>query len=472
MAGAMAFTACNKELDYITEEPEEAVSTLRHMTFTAGPEGQATKAAIDGLDIKWSTNDKVAVFDGSDLNFGNQAFELTAGAGTTCGVFEGEAAEASNYFAMYPYIATYVAELVPSYEEACAAAGTLADELEHWQMYYEFGDTERIQRYMDDYEMSAENQAIIWAWIKGESLTVKSGPQRSGDQFDNIIIPVEQMAVAGSADPAAMLMLAKSSDGEAFEFKNVCSFVKITPQFDCYAIGLKSKAGQSLAGNASVDFSGDVPSATVVSDGADEVFLVGNIKAGNAYYIAVCPGSLSGGFTVEFLTADKSNYYARSTNKSLSLTRSHVADLGEFTASGIWTYNVPTAGTDANGHSWQLVTPDFKMATAFAGVDVYANAVGRWGDDWVLLTADEAHALLDNNTGLINFDYTSYPYAVVVGGVGILKYLNPFRAPFDSAWCWTSTAIDASYHVGFNLGGSFYNAGDIYADSIWYKYIG
>ena len=80
MAGAMVFTACNKD-DIYENIDEQNPSELKSMTFTASMEGQegATRATIDGLDIKWTTGDKISIFDGAEENNGNQEFTLATG---------------------------------------------------------------------------------------------------------------------------------------------------------------------------------------------------------------------------------------------------------------------------------------------------------------------------------------------------------------------------------------------------------
>ena len=84
--------------------PESGTDVSREellpMTFSASAlEEPEVKAEIAGLDIKWSTGDEIGMYDGTAV----RRFTLKSGAGTTSAVFEGEAAKADAYIAVYPY---------------------------------------------------------------------------------------------------------------------------------------------------------------------------------------------------------------------------------------------------------------------------------------------------------------------------------------------------------------------------------
>lgn len=449
MAGAMAFTACSNDdiLENIeNNEVAEAPSQLKPMTFSAVQEGQGTRAAIDGLDINWTAGDKISIFDGATENDGVQMFELATGAGETSATFAGSAADAATYYALYPYAVGSVSRTATE-EDAAAAAGSYSNMLEMWGEYIGWGYEDMVQDDMDYFDISPENQAIIFAFLKGQNITAP-GVQLDGSNIKNVVIPAEQTATAGSADPTAMIMVAKGDDKDALEFKNVCAYVKVTPQFNCYAIALISKGNENLAGKMTVDCSGENPTTTVTANGTNAVYLVGTITAGNAYYIAVRPESLASGFTIEFLTADKNTYYARSTSKTLALARSNVKNLGEFSTSGTWTHNgLATNGTD-NGHSWTLITPTFKLATAPAGKFKFAE-IPDWGSNWVLPSAEEFSDLRTNGYFTRNNDRT----AIQIQGAGILRYIEvaAITTEVDFPY-WTSTSYDSDYQMVLDFG--------------------
>ena len=435
MVGAMVFTACSN--DDITENiPEQKTSALKPMTFYASMEGQdgATRAAIDGLDIKWVDGDKISIFDGSEENNGDQEFTLTSEGGSTSGIFEGDAAEASTYYALYPYMASSRVDKVPTEEEAKAAAGSYDWCLEYWKDDIIYMGEEYVINDMGSDGISKENQAIILAYLKNQPRTIKSGVQHNGNQFEDVILPAVQTVTEGQyVDPKALLMLAQSDDVNSLQFKNVCAYVKVTPQFDCTTIRLTSKGTESLAGTVTLDYNGGTPTANVTANGVSKVTLTGTIKGGNAYYIAVSPATLNSGFTIRFITTDA--IYEKSTTKVLALTRNNVINLGSFATSDLNLVPITgtatrTGGTNvnwvqlwANGPKFAEYNVGATSKTEYGGYyawgGTYANGEGitanktyntgtsvltgnddtataLWGSNWRMPTSAELQALLNN----------------------------------------------------------------------------
>ena len=100
-AAIVSFASCSSEDNNTTIENESAVKV---MTFTATQEGdeQSTRAAISTSDskvINWESDDKISIFDGTK----NNQFTLKNGAGTKSATFQGVAASAETYTAVYPY---------------------------------------------------------------------------------------------------------------------------------------------------------------------------------------------------------------------------------------------------------------------------------------------------------------------------------------------------------------------------------
>ena len=479
MAGAMVFTACSSDE---FENNNETPSVLKPMTFYASMEeqGGATRATIDVTSIKWENGDKIAIFDGvegADHNFARE-FTLTGGAGSTSGTFTGSAAEGAEvYYALYPNVVSKFESKEVSEEEvqAMAEAGGYGDELDRWKDYIRYDEEEMVIEDMERNGISEQNQAIILAYLKGETATIKSGVQWDGDKFEDVVLPAEQIATPGSADPKAMLMIAKSTDASTLQFKNICAYVKVTPQFDCAGICLRSTdATKYLAGTVTVDYKEGAPTTTVTANGTNEVFLTsttGTITADNDYYIAVRPETLSSGFTIEFLTADKSHYYARTSSKDLGLVRNNVTNLGEFTTDGKWSIESPTSGT-ANGHDWQLVSPTLKIATSPTGekyrISKVAENSSLWGSNWVLLSYDDCKSLLDAKA------ISSYK----VSGIGVLKFitLTMIKKEWPSPTFWLGTMKDATSRYDFNIYLGKINAtsadNSVTEYMILYKYIG
>ena len=100
-AAIVSFASCSSEDNNSTIENESAVKV---MTFTATQEGdsQSTRAAISTSDskvINWEEGDQISIFDGTK----NNQFTLKNGAGTKSATFQGNAATAAKYTAVYPY---------------------------------------------------------------------------------------------------------------------------------------------------------------------------------------------------------------------------------------------------------------------------------------------------------------------------------------------------------------------------------
>ena len=99
IAATMLLSACMTDDSVLSGNDD--IKTA--MTFTAAhePDGDGGRAefANDGRTINWQADDRLSVFDGSD----NNAFVLTSGEGTNSASFEGSAASAASYTAVYPY---------------------------------------------------------------------------------------------------------------------------------------------------------------------------------------------------------------------------------------------------------------------------------------------------------------------------------------------------------------------------------
>ena len=220
-----------------------------------------------------------------DTKNNNRVFELTKGAGSTTGEFGGTVSVDSRkeYYAVYPY---------------------------------------------------------------SEGYTISSGT------VTGVILPAEQTAVANGFDKSAAIMTGYTTDAKNLAFKQLCAFVQITTESATKKIVFKTNGTESLAGTLSVSIDEDgIGTATVTSGGTGTVTLV---PAGNAttiaagtYLIAVLPGTLEQGFTMECVGTDGSGL-VRSYNGSTSvLNRKAVINMGTASINEGWT-EVDLA---ANGHA-------------------------------------------------------------------------------------------------------------------------
>ena len=545
MAGAIAFTACSNDEEFENINEPVVESQLHKMTFFASQEGQegATRAEIDGLDIKWSAGDKISIFDGVHGSDGSYAREFTIDEGeegNTTASFSGEAAESETYYAIYPYVVSKILErkCVNDAEVAAVMNNQWLDEeeIEYMRGYLDVITQNKyfaalsadvqlkvlIYLYNGVYDINGSNatsdkevytdagiSAATFRGLKnnmnylksdlfslcelsqeeadklfyylieeGDIMMIeKTGVERnSSNQFEKLVIPSEQTVAAGEyVDQTAMLMIGMSDDKNSIQFKNVCAYVKVTPEFDCSIIALTSNGAENLAGTVTVDYNGGAPTTTVTANGTNAIYLTGSITAGNTYYIAVRPEALESGFKIEFITADGSHFYQRSSAKVLSLARNKVINLGSFSTSGTWTIESATSGT-ADGHEWALVSPTLKLATTIpegteSGV-LRSEAEGLWGANWVLPSVEDLRTM---SMGL-PWDYENHH--AYLKGAGILRNIR-YDLPAVGDNYWTSSYKDDNemYPYIYTLSGMSYPYGeDPMLDSrfyaVLYKYIG
>ena len=158
-------------------------------------------------------------------------------------------------------------------------------------------------------------------------------------------------------------MVAKA-DGDNLAFKNVCSYVKVTPTVACKKIEVRAMDAD-LAGTFTVAVS-DAPTASNISDGKSVVTLKaadGDLAAGT-YYIAVLPGAKSKGIEVRFYTsAETFNYNARSTSFTFVRNKVHSGGDNSGALGTTWSKN-----TDYYGWVYDYKATEVKTVTIKTGV--------------------------------------------------------------------------------------------------------
>lgn len=330
MAGAMALAACSEDAiveNNIPQEPEQEVSKLVPMTFTAHQENEGeTRATIDGTSIKWSEGDEISIFDGSAENCGNQCFTLTSGENTTSGVFQGNAAEdADTYLALYPYVMSTYSQVT---EMDCLEAGIKKADLDSYKKGYSSRKESSIRTKMQNAGYNSSQIELVLAYLNGGS--VNKGPLLSEGNITNVVMPAVQTIAAGEhVDTSAMLMMAQSTEGtNDLKFKNVVSYFKFTAPFDCSKVQIfdNAKAG-NMAGTVTLAYNAGEPTAEVTANGASSITLTGTIEQGKTYYIATLPQTFTEGITMSFVKSDGTEYVKR-TSSSYQLGRNKVSNMG------------------------------------------------------------------------------------------------------------------------------------------------
>lgn len=335
VAGAAATVSCNvveinNTLEGQTEEATTAEQTpatgaLVQMTFNAFTESDAdTKAIIDALNIKWSAGDKISVFDG----YNNCEFTLSDGAGTTRASFTGSGiAHGATYYALYPYsIGEHRLALEDDCKMILQSRGIDTSYLTGWKNSWS-SDRAGVLSELECYSFydSTQEFNIIYSYLNGTETNV--GPYHHGDGIYNVIIPAEQTVAAGEhVDPNAVLMVAKSTDAHTFQFKNVMSYIKVTPTEDCDRIIIyPTYTSFPSCINVTVQ---DSP-VYEQFDGELKVSLSGNIKGGETYYIAVAPELLSNGLVIRYFPTSLSGAFKEKVlDAAFQLVRNKVYNAG------------------------------------------------------------------------------------------------------------------------------------------------
>ena len=197
----------------------------------------------------------------------------------------------------------------------------------------------------------AENYLAVYPYSDGLAFA---------DGKVTVTVPASQTATAGSFDPKANVAVA-SGTADALQFKNVCSYLKFTvpaTMTDLSKVVLSANGVEKLAG--SVKAVCDDASFEVVS-GVSSVALEGSFEAGKSYYIAVLPGTLSQGFTLEMTRSEETS--TMTTDKAFTFKRSRSANIGEL-YDGTW--KVALEGTAVLDGTVPVLTQTLENENLFA----------------------------------------------------------------------------------------------------------
>lgn len=158
----------------------------------------------------------------------------------------------------------------------------------------------------------------------------ESGLKLNGNSVEGAWLDPVQTATAGTFDPKANLMMARTSSGDMnLQFHNMTAFVKVTPGIDCEQITIVSADSTvALAGTMTMTLKEDgTVEATVTDNASHQVSLTGNIEKGKTYYIAIAPAALKEGIRMGITTADGKHYY-KDASKLSAFKENKVLNLG------------------------------------------------------------------------------------------------------------------------------------------------
>lgn len=139
-----------------------------------------------------------------------------------------------------------------------------------------------------------------------------------------ITIPASQTIPDGAViDPAALVMSGEVS-GASAELHNAVALLKFTPAAAATKFHFGGVGAEKIVGAATATVGEEA-----VATGAAEVVVSGNFAANKAYYAAIAPISFTKGVAVAF---EGGAVLAKSTDKSITIARNDVADLGTVSA--------------------------------------------------------------------------------------------------------------------------------------------
>ena len=211
--------------------------------------------------------------------------------------------------------------------------------------------------------------------------------------ISGISLPAIQTAVAGSFDPKAALMAAKTVEGgRNLEFKNLVGYVKVATDFDCKKIELCAASGEALAGEGTITFTDDTPSFAI-SEGVVSTITLrpageGTLAAGT-YYIAVPATTLAAGWNISF-TATNDKVYSRQGTKQIQFKTNTVINLGTIELDDLIPYVTFTAESEQTFNMYRNFFP-------LGENEYFEYSVG--GGKWVKIEAKVENIKFGGNLG-------------------------------------------------------------------------
>ena len=223
----------------------------------------------------------------------------------------------------------------------------------------------------------ATDYTAVYPYTKGATI--------SGDVISGISLPATQTAVAGSFDPSAALMVAKTvSGGRDLAFKNLVGYVKVTTDFDCKQIELCAAPEEKLAGVGTISFTDVTPSFALGEGAESTITLLPEVKgatiAAGTYYIAVPATTLAEGWSIR-LTDTDDIVSTKKGSKDITFKQSTVLNLGTIS-------KIEPRYLTFSAESEQTFTmnfrPDEALAFTLGDGEYFEYRVGK--DEWTLST--------------------------------------------------------------------------------------
>lgn len=262
VAIAAIAASCAKESTVIEKETIKDIP-MEPMCIQTGDESE-TKTSLNGQTVNWTEGDQIAVYSNMDYSTGYK-FSATniKDINRNTATFSGEVpAGTESFFAVYP----------PERVSSASASGAV------------------------------------------------------------VTIPSDQTSAAGTFYEELNITIAKGrktpgkSDVGTIRFRNVCSYVKFTvPAYVSDVKSVKISSDNAIAGNLTVDYTGENPSSTIAPDGAKSISMSGSFGAGETFIFVIAPGTVSN-FSIDIKTA--SGNWTRTVKAGFTATAGKPVNLG------------------------------------------------------------------------------------------------------------------------------------------------
>ncbi len=316
---AFVLASCQEESFEGRPDPDNYYASVE--TF-----GTDTRTALgEGRSVVWSSEDRIAIFEG---NGAGQAYQvLNAYAGKSSGEF---------------------AEV-----EGLVAEGT-----------------------------GASLEGTIAVYPFNEDLSVTSGD--NGDYIiEGISFPAEQKYIAGSFSDEAFPMTAICENGsKSLSFRNIGGVLKLslTGSYSVGQITLTSNSGELLSGSATVTLGPDgIPLVTMSDDASTSVTLICDPavqldpETATDYYVSIPPTEFEAGFTVT-VTDSEGVEHTKSTEKANTILRSGILVMpilgnGDFTIMKL-AENAKVYDEDKTAHFLSAENGKIVIASSMAEEDI------------------------------------------------------------------------------------------------------
>lgn len=193
-----------------------------------------------------------------------------------------------------------------------------------------------------------------------------------------MILPSTQRAVNGTfANELNAAVAYADAEDMTFRFKNVLGYIKFTVPAELkslVSVTVEAINGEQLSGSFAADCSSDNPTGLRMPNANPFVQLVGNpsIDEGT-YYIAMIPGTYTGGLTFTFKTKED-QMAVRTIAKELTLSAGQVRNVGEI--KGLSFEDIPSDPLPPDDEIW-YITSDGSVAepnrTDVFGAEILSN---------------------------------------------------------------------------------------------------